>query len=198
MPVRQGRPLSGLRKLPPDQATHPQAEVTTPVTAVVSAFRHLNCRRIGFVTPYIPDVSLAIRDFLEQNGLTIANLVSFEQSSEAVVASITPDQCWLPSMKPIMMMLTGCSCPVPTCTVFQSLIRRRQRSASPSSHQIWRWPGICCDWPMLTGRMRRCPGVCLAAPADRNPAGVGYIVVVMAMPPRTSTSAPRLSISIFS
>ena len=35
----------------------------------------------------------------------------------------------------------------------------------PSSHQIWRWPGICCDWPMLTGRMRRCPGVCLAAPA---------------------------------
>ena len=73
------------------RTTHPQAEVTTPVTAVVSAFRYLNCRRIGFVTPYIPDVSLAIRDFLEQNGLTIANLVSFEQSSEAIVASITPE-----------------------------------------------------------------------------------------------------------
>lgn len=68
---------------------HPQAKVTNPVSAVLSAFKHLNCRRIGFVTPYIPDVSLAIRDHVEKNGISIANLVSFEQSSEAVVARIS-------------------------------------------------------------------------------------------------------------
>ena len=54
---------------------------------------------------------ICIRDFLEQNGLTIANLVSFEQSSEAVVANITPSVL-AAFMKPIMMILTGCSCPV--------------------------------------------------------------------------------------
>ncbi|MGC6484577.1 MAG: maleate cis-trans isomerase family protein [Candidatus Puniceispirillales bacterium] len=87
---------SGATIIGPDEVasrireTHPDAAVTTPITAVVAAFRHLGCRRIGFVTPYIPDVSLAIRDYLEAAGFDIANLVSFEQSEEAVVARIEP------------------------------------------------------------------------------------------------------------
>ena len=72
------------------RSQHPSANVTTPVTAVVSAFRHLQCQRIGFVTPYIPEVSLAIRDYLEDEGFEIANLISFEQSSEEIVARISP------------------------------------------------------------------------------------------------------------
>lgn len=87
---------SGATMIGPDEVasrirqTHPDAEITTPITAVAAAFRHLGCKRIGFVTPYIPEVSLAIRDYLIENGFDIANLVSFEQSEEAVVARITP------------------------------------------------------------------------------------------------------------
>jgi len=69
---------------------HPHAEVTNPLTAVMAACDALGVRRIGFLTPYIADVSAAMRSALEENGLEIAAFGSFEQSEEAVVARIAP------------------------------------------------------------------------------------------------------------
>ncbi|MEM7545792.1 MAG: Asp/Glu racemase [Pseudomonadota bacterium] len=62
--------------------------VTDPLTAIIAACRAFDATRIGFVTPYLPSVSLAMRRALEAAGLEIANFTSFEQQSEATVARI--------------------------------------------------------------------------------------------------------------
>lgn len=71
------------------QTYHPKAAVTDPLTAVVAACQTLGISRLGFITPYIADVSETIRDFLEKEGLKINAFGSFEQSEEALVARIS-------------------------------------------------------------------------------------------------------------
>jgi maleate isomerase len=68
---------------------HPDAQVTDPITAVMAALRHLNCSRVAFLTPYVAEVSSAMRNLLERNGFSIAAFGSFEQSNEATVARVT-------------------------------------------------------------------------------------------------------------
>lgn len=72
------------------RSVHPGAQVTNPLTAVMAACDALGIRRIGFLTPYVADVSAAMRAALEDHGLEIASFGSFEQSEEAVVARIAP------------------------------------------------------------------------------------------------------------
>ncbi len=67
---------------------HPQSAVTDPVTAVIAALRALGARRIGFLTPYVPEVSSAIRAVLERSGIEISGFGSYEQKEEATVARI--------------------------------------------------------------------------------------------------------------
>ncbi|TQV79764.1 maleate cis-trans isomerase family protein [Denitrobaculum tricleocarpae] len=64
--------------------------VTNPLTAVKAALRALEAVRIGFITPYLPDVTDAMRRHLEQQGIVIMQMASFNQSEEEVVARITP------------------------------------------------------------------------------------------------------------
>ncbi|NCX19531.1 MAG: Asp/Glu racemase, partial [Rhodobacteraceae bacterium] len=73
------------------QKVHPNAQVCTPITAVMRALNELGARKIGMVTPYIPDVSQQMRNLLIENGFEISALVSFEVSTEAIVARITAD-----------------------------------------------------------------------------------------------------------
>lgn len=68
---------------------HPQATVTNPISAVLAACAHLGVERLGFVTPYVAQVSAAMRDRLEAAGLRIAGFGSFEESEDRVVAGIT-------------------------------------------------------------------------------------------------------------
>lgn len=68
---------------------HPEAATTDPITATIAACAHLGVKNIGFVTPYIAEVSDAMRALLESNGLSIPVFASFEQSEEAVVARIS-------------------------------------------------------------------------------------------------------------
>jgi maleate isomerase len=68
---------------------HPKAETTDPISAVIAACAHLGVRKLGFVTPYVAEVSKAMRDLLEQNALAISAFGSFEHSEEAVVARIS-------------------------------------------------------------------------------------------------------------
>jgi len=69
----------------------PGVRVTDPITAVTAALRALNAKRIGFVTPYIAEVSAAMRQNLETAGFEIAAFGSFEQIEEQVVARIDLD-----------------------------------------------------------------------------------------------------------
>lgn len=68
---------------------HPNAKTTDPITAVTAACHHLGAKRLGFVTPYVAEVSAAMQALLEKSGFTISAFGSFEQSEEAVVARIT-------------------------------------------------------------------------------------------------------------
>ena len=72
------------------QSARPGVATSNPLTAVKAACAALGVRRLGFVTPYIAEVSAAMRAKLEAAGLEIAAFGSFEQSEEALVARITP------------------------------------------------------------------------------------------------------------
>lgn len=72
------------------QSARPGAKVTDPVSATVAALRHLGAKRVGFVTPYVADVSAAMRKLLEREGFEIAGFASFEEGDDRVVARIAP------------------------------------------------------------------------------------------------------------
>jgi maleate isomerase len=67
----------------------PEAAATNPLTAAKAAFQALDVMKIGFVTPYIEEVSAAMRRNFEASGLQINAFGSFEQSEEHTVAQIT-------------------------------------------------------------------------------------------------------------
>ncbi|MFD3190087.1 aspartate/glutamate racemase family protein [Sedimentitalea sp. HM32M-2] len=72
------------------QSVCPGANVTDPLAAIVAAGRHLNAKRLGFVTPYVPEVSARMRQNLECAGFKIASFGSFEEGNDRLVARITP------------------------------------------------------------------------------------------------------------
>lgn len=68
---------------------YPNARVTDPLTALIAAARALGVRRLGFITPYVPDVSAQMRQALGQAGFEITAFGSFEEGDDRVVARIT-------------------------------------------------------------------------------------------------------------
>ncbi|MEJ2654781.1 MAG: hypothetical protein P8Z69_05650 [Acidihalobacter sp.] len=82
--IRQSRPADA-------PGSFAQTAVTDPLTAVKAACAQLGIRRLGFVTPYVPSVSAAMREALEAEGIEIVAFGSFEQSEEHLVARISPD-----------------------------------------------------------------------------------------------------------
>lgn len=74
--------------------TFPNAKATDPITAVMTALRHLDKSKIGLVTPYVEDVSAAMIDLLQRNGFEVVNFGSFEQKEDATVARISPDSIY--------------------------------------------------------------------------------------------------------
>lgn len=68
----------------------PNAEVTDPITAIIAATKAIGATRLGFITPYIPEVSSQMQNRLEEAGLGIAAFGSFEEDNDRVVARISP------------------------------------------------------------------------------------------------------------
>lgn len=68
---------------------HPGIPVTNPISAVMEACRALQVRKLGFLTPYLPEVSAAMRDLLQDNGFQISAFGSFEQGEERVISRIS-------------------------------------------------------------------------------------------------------------
>ncbi|WP_421780430.1 maleate cis-trans isomerase family protein [Kiloniella litopenaei] len=71
------------------RSQHPGVAVTDPITAVISACRALAIKQVGFLTPYVPEVSNAMRSLLEKNGLEITSFGAFEQDQEKIVSRIS-------------------------------------------------------------------------------------------------------------
>lgn len=68
----------------------PGAQVTDPLAAIIAAGQALSVARLGFVTPYIAEVSARMRNRLEDAGFQIAGFGSFEEGNDRTVARITP------------------------------------------------------------------------------------------------------------
>lgn len=67
-------------------ATH----ASNALTAVKAALRALSARRLAFLTPYVSEVSQRMGALLQAEGITLAATASFNQPSDAIVASIDP------------------------------------------------------------------------------------------------------------
>ncbi len=71
------------------QEHHPNVPVTDPITGAIAGFKALGVKKLGFLTPYVPEVSSSMRQLLEDNDLQVSEFGSFEQEQENVVARIS-------------------------------------------------------------------------------------------------------------
>ncbi|NQU56913.1 MAG: Asp/Glu racemase [Rhodospirillales bacterium] len=71
-------------------SVRPGIATSNPISAAKAALGVLGVKRIGFVTPYVADVSLAMRENLERSGFEISAFSSFEQGEEKIVTRISP------------------------------------------------------------------------------------------------------------
>lgn len=65
--------------------------VTEPVSALLAACKALDVRKIGFLSPYVEEVSAALRHVLEKNGLEVSVFGTFNEVKETKVARIKPN-----------------------------------------------------------------------------------------------------------
>lgn len=68
----------------------PGVACTTPITAAFAAFDAFKARRIGVLTPYRADVNQIVADYIKARGYQVPVFGSFNEPSDAVVASISP------------------------------------------------------------------------------------------------------------
>lgn len=69
---------------------HPNVAVTNPLSALKAACRALGITSLGLVSPYVAEVTDALRDALENTGIRITSYGSFEQAEDQTVARISP------------------------------------------------------------------------------------------------------------
>jgi maleate isomerase len=69
---------------------HPSANNSNPLTACKAALSALGLKRIALVTPYVPSVTIPMRENLAEAGFQINAVASFHQSDDFVVARISP------------------------------------------------------------------------------------------------------------
>lgn len=73
------------------QCHHPGIPNTNPLTAAKAALQVLGIKRLGLVTPYLPDVTQMMQDRFEEAGVVITSVGSFCEDNDEVVGRISPD-----------------------------------------------------------------------------------------------------------
>lgn len=73
------------------QQVRPGVAVTTPITGAFEAFKTLGKRRVTLLTPYITEVTSAMRDYMEQRGLQIVDAANFNVSTSSDMMRVAPD-----------------------------------------------------------------------------------------------------------
>ena len=68
----------------------PGIACTTPITAAFAAFDAFKARKVGVLTPYRADVNRIVADYICARGYDVPVFGSFNEESDAVVASISP------------------------------------------------------------------------------------------------------------
>lgn len=124
------------------QSVCPTAKVTDPLAAIIAAGHQLGAKRLGFLTPYVADVSAQMRGRLIDAGFEIAGFGSFEEGRDPVVARIT-EQAILDAAVEVAAM-QPCDAIVISCTNLRCLdildeIEARTDVAALSSNQALAW-----------------------------------------------------------
>jgi len=101
------------------QSVFPNARVTNPLAAIIAATQSLGAKRLGFITPYVPAVSLRMRQALEKSGFEIASFGSFEEGDDRVVARITESAITAAAVK--VANAAPCDAVVIACTNLRCL-----------------------------------------------------------------------------
>ncbi len=70
---------------------HPGIPTSNPLTAAKAALTQLGVQRPALLTPYTPDVTLAMQANFSAAGLTVNLIGSFYEDSDLVVGRISPD-----------------------------------------------------------------------------------------------------------
>lgn len=68
--------------------SRPHVKCTTPVTAARIALNSLRARRVALVTPYLREITESMKDYLNERGMNIVRMGSFEHSNDNEVARI--------------------------------------------------------------------------------------------------------------
>ena len=76
------------------QRAHTNAPVTNPLSACKAAFDALGLQKIGFLTPYSPQVSQAMRDHLAAAGYNLVTTASFYEDDDFKVGRISPESIY--------------------------------------------------------------------------------------------------------
>ena len=81
-----------IARLVREGCTTPQ--VTQPVSGLLAACEALSINRLGFLSPYVEDVSAHLVGVLETNGIACPVFGSFDEACETVVAHISPESTY--------------------------------------------------------------------------------------------------------
>ncbi len=67
----------------------PGVAVTNPIGAGLAAMRALGARRIALLTPYIDEINAWMRDYIEERGISVPVMGSFNNGADSEVARIS-------------------------------------------------------------------------------------------------------------
>jgi maleate isomerase len=73
------------------RAARPNVAVTTPITGALAAMGALGARRIALLTPYIDRINRMMRGYIEERGIGVPVMGSFNNENDNEVACITPE-----------------------------------------------------------------------------------------------------------
>lgn len=97
----------------------PNSLVTDPVTAGLEAMKHLGAKRIGLLTPYIPELTAVIKGRFDRAGIEVISVGSFCESDDNIVAKIDLD-----SVRSAMKRIAragGCDALFVSCTSLRAI-----------------------------------------------------------------------------
>jgi maleate isomerase len=73
------------------RAARPNVAVTTPITGALAAMGALGARRIALLTPYIDRINRMMRGYIEERGIGVPVMGSFNNENDNEVACIAPE-----------------------------------------------------------------------------------------------------------
>jgi len=124
------------------RTARPEARVTDPLAAIIAATKALGAKQIGFITPYLPEVSLPMQQKLEAAGLGITAFGSFEEGDDRKVARISESSITAAALQ--VAKAAACDAIVISCTNLRCLgiiplIEAKTGVAVIASNQALAW-----------------------------------------------------------